>query len=207
MAVNRTELCAWLSDLVSTLVTDALDAADVASRLAAAPDLDGQAFALEMLTLMRVVAESVSTPAGFDRVKLISFTEAETLSVAEILAAYGLSISAPRIDWISRPQARAARSRIAAIGETALGHVSAKGAVAVDLYRYLARLIELSVLIVSEQAANAVPIVRVETGISLPSTVLAYQLYGDAGRAEGLVDIARVGTPMLMPIAFEALES
>lgn len=76
-----------------------------------------------------------------------------------------------------------------------------------DLYGYLSRLVEVAVLIVSDQAANAVPIVRVETGISMPSTVLAYQLYGEADRAQGLVEIARSATPMLMPIAFDALET
>ncbi len=88
-----------------------------------------------------------------------------------------------------------------------LGFVSRAGGAAVDLYRYLSRLIEIAVLIVSEQAANAVPIVRVETGVSLPSSVLAYQLYGDATRAQSLVDIARSATPMIMPVAFEAPES
>lgn len=207
MTADKADLCAWLSELSSTLVTDALDAADMARRLSGAPALDAEAFALEMLSLMRVVAESVSSPSGFDAIKPAVFDADETADVATILTAYGLSIAAPRIAWISRPQARAARTRIAGLGEAALALVSARGAVAVDFYRYLAKLIELSVLIVSEQAANAVPIVRVETGISAPSTVLAYQLYGDASRAEGLVDIARVGTPMLMPVAFEALES
>lgn len=207
MPASKGDLCAWFSDLASTLVTDALDSADLASRIDAAPDLGADAFALEALSIVRVIAESVSTPAGFDRIKLPVFDDAEPSAAATILTAYGLSIAAPRVDWVSRPQARAARTRIATLGETALGFVSAEGAVAVDFYRYLGKLIELSVQIVSEQAANAVPVVRVETGISLPSTVLAYQLYGDAGRAEGLVDIARVGTPMLMPVAFEALES
>lgn len=207
MPASKSDLCSWLSDLASTLVTDTLDSSDLASRLAAAPDLAADAFALEALSLQRIISESVSTPSGFDQIKLPTLDDVDTLSAATILTAYGLAISAPRVAWVSRPQARAARTRIAAIGEEALGYVSAKGAIAVDLYGYLRKLIELGVLIVSEQAANAVPIVRVETGISLPSTVLAYQLYGDAGRAEGLVDIARVGTPMLMPIAFEALES
>ena len=88
-----------------------------------------------------------------------------------------------------------------------MAHVSATGASALDLYQYLSRLVEIAVLIVSDQAANAVPIVRVETQMSLPSTVLAYQIYGDAARAGSLVDIARSTTPMLMPISFDALES
>ncbi|WP_313194600.1 hypothetical protein [Shinella zoogloeoides] len=207
MAADKGALAAWMSGLASTLVNDTLDAQDLASRLAKAPDLEGEAFAMELLSIMRVIAESVDAPSGFDAILLPSGLDAATEAPANVLTAFGLAVAAPRVAWISRPQARAARSRIASQGEAALAVVAARGAEAVDLFRYLSRVIEIAVLIVSEQAANAVPIVRVETGISLPSTVLAYHLYGDAARAQGLVDIARSTTPMLMPIAFDALES
>ncbi len=69
------------------------------------------------------------------------------------------------------------------------------------LYAWLQALGATGLRILSDIAANAVPMVRVETGISLPSSVLAYRLYGDAGRAEGLCGVARSLTPMLMPIA------
>lgn len=207
MGADRALLAAWLSNLAGTLVTDALDAQDLANRLSGAPALEGAAFASEVLSIMRVIAESVSEPSGFDAIAMPTAEDPETLAAAGILVVFGLSIAAPRISWISRPQARAARSRIASHGDTALAGISARGAEMVDLYRYLARIIEIAVLIVSEQAANAVPIVRVETGISLPSTVIAYHLYGDAARAQGVVDIARSTTPMLMPVGFEALEN
>lgn len=205
--VVKSEIADWLSVLSSVLVTDALDLDDLTTRLAALPVLGGEAFAIEALQLMRVIAESVVDPVGFDSLKLSSFSDAQTDAAAQILLCVGLSLSAPRVAWISRPQARSARGRLQVAGEAALGHASALGAAAVDLYQWLSRLIEISVRIVSERAADAVPVVRVESGISLPSTVLAYQLYGDAKRAEGLVDIARSATPMLMPVAFEALES
>jgi len=207
MAADRTVISTWLGALAETLVADALDVADLSSRVAKAPALEGQAFALESLSIMRVVAESVTEPDGFDAIALPSGTDADTLAAATVLVAFGLSVSAPRVSWISRPQARAARTRIVAHGEAAMAHVSATGASALDLYQYLSRLVEIAVLIVSDQAANAVPIVRVETQMSLPSTVLAYQIYGDAARAGSLVDIARSTTPMLMPISFDALES
>ncbi len=47
--------------------------------------------------------------------------------------------------------------------------------------------------------------VTVETGISLPSTLLAYKLYGDPARAGALCDVAGSMTPALMPARFEAL--
>lgn len=206
MAADRTVIAAWLATLAGALVNDELDAENLAARLASAPTMNGEAFALEALSIMRVIAESVDTPSAFDTIVLPS-VDGDTLVAATILLAFGLSVAAPRVAWISRPQARAARSRIVLHGEAALVHVSAKGPVAIDLFSYLSRLIEIAVLIVSDQAAIAVPIVRAETSISMPSTVLAYHLYGDAARAQGLVDIARSTTPMLMPIAFDALES
>jgi hypothetical protein len=57
----------------------------------------------------------------------------------------------------------------------------------------------------SRIAASRAPLVRVETGISLPSTLLAWELYQDPDRAGELVGRNRVSTPQLMPIAIEAL--
>lgn len=207
MAADRTVIAAWLGKLAETLVADALDVAELSSRVAKVPALVGRTFAMESLSIMGVVAESVTEPGGFDAITVPPAADADTLAAATVLVAFGLSVSAPRVSWISRPQARAARSRIVAHGEAAIAHVSAMGASALDLYQYISRLVEIAVLIVSDQAANAVPIVRVETQLSLPSTVLAYQIYGDATRAGSVVDIARSTTPMLMPIAFDALES
>lgn len=207
MAADRGAIAAWLSGLAGMLVTDALDAVDLANRLSDAPALEGEAFAAEALSIMRIIAESVASPSAFDILAVPSFADTDTSAAGMVLGAFGLCVAAPRVAWASRPQARAARGRIVSLGEAALDIVSRAGGAAVDLYRYLSRLIEIAVLIVSEQAANAVPIVRVETGVSLPSSVLAYQLYGDASRAQSLVDIARSATPMIMPVAFEALES
>lgn len=207
MSPDRTALCAWLSTLAVTLVTDALDAEELADRLAAAPDLGAEAFAAELLSLMKVIGESVYTPAGFDTIKAGNFHDQATSDVGAILLAVGLSIAGARAEWISRPQARSARSRISTAGDAGLAVVSAMGAGAVDLYVWLSRLIEISVRLVSQDAADAVPVVRVETGISQPSSVLAYQLYGDARRAARLVEIAGATAPMLMPISFDALES
>lgn len=207
MGVDRDAIIAWISTLADRLVADALDAEDIRNRLAAAPDMEAEAFAAETLSLMRVIAESVSTPTGFDTVTAGAFEDRAAADFGAILLSVALSIAGARASWISRPQARAARSRISAAGDSALAIVSAMGGAAVDLYLWLSRLVEVSVRLVSQDAADAVPVVRVETGISLPSTVLAYQLYGDASRAERLVEIAGAATPMLMPVAFDALES
>lgn len=206
MAAVKQALCDWLGSLATTLVTDRLDSEDVSARLETAPSLEAEAFALESLSLMRVIAESVTSPSGFDRLRLGHFDDVDTESAAAVLLSVGLAVAGGRSQWISRPQARMGRDRIADVGEVALAAIAAKGADSVDLYVWLSRLVNVAVRLVSDQAADAVPIVRIETGISLSSTILAYQLYGDAARAESLVEIAGVSTPMLMPSAFNALE-
>lgn len=204
-AVKRT-LCDWLGSLATTIVTDRLDSEDISARLEDAPSFGAEAFALESLSLMRIIAESVTSPSSFDRLRLAQFDDVDTENAAVVLLSVGLAVAGGRSQWISRPQARMGRDRIAAAGDVALAAVSAMGADSVDLYVWLSRLINIAVRLVSDQAADAVPIVRIETGISLSSTLLAYQLYGDAARAESLVEIAGVSTPMLMPSAFNALE-
>ncbi len=206
MAADKTEICDWLGNLAATLVTDSLDAQSLSARLDIAPTLGAEGFGLECISLMRVIAESVNSPSGFDMLRSGQFGTVETGNAAAVLLAVGLSVAGGRADWVSRPQARAGRDRIAAAGDIGLAVVSSMGADGVDLYLWLSELVNISVRLVSDQAADAVPVVRVETGISLPSTFLAYQLYGDAGRADSLVEIAGVSTPMLMPSAFSALE-
>lgn len=206
MAADKRALCDWLGSLATTIVTDVIDAESIAARLDAAPTLSADAFAMEGLSIMRVIAESVSSVSGFDTLRSGQFEDADTIDAGSVLLAVGLAIAGGRADWISRPEARAGRDRISLAGDAALSVVSAMGANGVDLYVWLYALTNIAVRLVSDQAADAVPVVRVETGISLPSTFLAYQLYGDAHRAQSLVEIAGVSTPMLMPSAFNALE-
>lgn len=48
------------------------------------------------------------------------------------------------------------------------------------------------------------PIVRVTAGARLPSTLLAWQLYGDPARAVDIVDRNDVATPFAMPTLLDA---
>jgi prophage DNA circulation protein len=123
------------------------------------------------------------------------------------MVSIGGSIAGCRTDWPSRPSARAARTRVATAGAEGSAAADTLGGDGADLYAWLTATTAISCRMISEIAANAAPIVRVSTGISLPSTVLAYQLYGDAKRAGGLVDLAGSSTPMVMPTLFDALAS
>ena len=205
MTADRTVVLGWLSDLVSDLVTDDLDRRDAEKRIVRAAALDAAPFAEEVLSLSRIVAESIDAPSGFDRLSLPIALDQDTADAVAVLLALSLSVAGVKVDWPSRPLARSARTRITLAGDAGLAAASRMGADGVGIYAWLSNVVATAVRVVSEVAANAVPVVRVETKISLPSTVLAYQLYADAGRAQGLVEIAGSATPMLMPSAFDAL--
>lgn len=207
MSANRTAILRWIEDLAAVIVTDAEDAGDIATRIAAAPNLSAQDFSLEVLSLTRVVAESVDAASDFDLISSALQVDGATLPVLQILQAMALAIAGVRVDWPSRPSARRARSRMASSGDIALSAASALGAGGAETFAWLASLVAVSSRLISDLAANAAPIVRVQTGVSLPSTVLAYQLYGDANRAEAMIDIAGAATPLVMPTHFDALAS
>ncbi|WP_421481099.1 hypothetical protein, partial [Agrobacterium rosae] len=77
----------WIADLASSIVTDAEDVADIASRIANAPDLDASAFCFEVLALTRVVAESADATSDFDLIGAALQVDASTLPIMKILQA------------------------------------------------------------------------------------------------------------------------
>lgn len=201
---NREIILRWLGDLAQLVVADTTDLADLTARIAVAGDLDAHGFAGEAIDIMRVIGESTVSPQDFDRIAMPVGDKATT-DAASVILAMGLSISGVKVAWPSRPRARAARSRISAVADNALGVAFALGGDGADLHHWLADVTGTSVRVVSDIAANAVPVVRVETGISMSASVLAYRLYGDAKRAEALVEISGSRTPGIMPISFDAL--
>ena len=207
MAADRQAVLSWLADLAATIVTDADDLADVTARIAAAPGLTAADFATEALALMRIVAESVTAPAEFDRISVPASVAGETRSAVEIMVSMGLAIAGCRAEWPSRPMARGARSRVSAAGDAGSAAAATLGGDGADLYAWITSVTAISCRLISDIAADAAPVIKIETGISMPSTVLAYQLYGDAKRAGALVDLAGSATPMVMPTLFDALAS
>jgi prophage DNA circulation protein len=207
MAADRQTVLSWLADLAATIIQDADDLADVTARISAAPDLNASGFATEALDLMRIVAESVTVAADFDRISVPASVAWETRNAIAIMVSLGLAIAGCRAEWVSRPMARSARSRVSAAGDDGAAAADTLGGDGADLYAWLTAVTAVSCRLLSDIAANAAPVIRVQTGISMPSTVLAYQLYGDAKRAGGLVDLAGSSTPMVMPTLFDALAS
>lgn len=205
MAADRAAVLAWLADLAATIVTDVDDLSDVTQRIAAASALDAEAFAAEGLALTRIVAESVTTPAEFDRIVAPAAATGETAQAFAILVAIGVAIAGCRAEWPSRPAARRARSRVSSSGDLGAAAAGTLGGDGADLYAWLTAVTAISCRLISDIAADAAPVIKIKTGISLPSTVLAYQIYGDATRAGAMVDMAGSATPMVMPTMFDAI--
>jgi hypothetical protein len=207
MAADKDTILSWLADLAAAIVTDVDDLADLSARIAAAPDLDVGAFASEALSMMRIIAESVDDPSDFDRLSQPAAAVGVTSDAISIMLGMGIAVAGCRPDWPSRPSARRARTRVSSAGDAALAAIDQLGGDGADLYAWSTSITSVACRLISDLAADAAPVIMVSTGVSLPSTVLAYQLYGDANRADGLVDIAGSATPLVMPTLFDALAS
>lgn len=121
-------------------------------------------------------------------------------------ALLGLTIAAyafVRADYPAAQDAAAGRSALLARAE---GAYAAIGPVAGDIgLAFAVDLVGSAAIAISRTAADRAPLVRVETGISLPSTLLAWQLYQDVDRAAELVTRNGSATPAVMPSVLEAL--
>lgn len=205
MAADRDQVLAWISAEVGQIVSDAQDLASLADRIEAASALDAEAFAAECIDMMRIIGESVRTEPHIKALgDLSSVDDAAAIRAVTVLSTIAMSLGLVRVEWVSRRAARRGRDLLSVLvveAEAVAADLSP------DLHRWIGTLANLAIRAVSERSADMVPVVTVESGVSLPSTVLAYRLYGDATRAASLVDIAEAATPMIMPVRFEALGS
>lgn len=187
-----------LSGLARELILDADDLAafDVLAVSAQAGGAGGWTSVLEMARLIGEAADDAGAVVrALDRVQ----EDSSLWRVAGLVAA---CFAVTRASYPSRQDAQAARSAINTRAETAYRQAGVYGSEAIE---WLVSLAGITALHLSRTAAERAPAVRVETGLSLPSTLLAYDLYADAGRAGELVDRNRIGTPLVMPVAFEAV--
>ena len=201
----RSEILGWIAARAGDILADVSDVVDVADRLAVAEALDAPAFAAEILDLARILGESTRSPSAFGQLLLVPDFDTDVgRDGVTLISAVAMAIAIGRVSWPSRPAARKARSSFVERAHAAYAVTAALGP---ELHMWLAGLVAVAVRLVSDLAANATPMVHVESGVSLPSTVIAYHLYGDAKRAQGLVDISGSATPLIMPSGFEALAS
>ncbi|WP_414832192.1 hypothetical protein [Afifella sp. YEN Y35] len=123
--------------------------------------------------------------------------------VADATILSTLCLVALRRDYAARQDAAAARTTIGTLAEPVIE--TAGTLLGEAAFAHLSDLVGQSVRNLSRIAADRAPLVRVETGVSLPSTVLAWRLYQDPARAAELVERNRVTTPAFMPVSIEAV--
>lgn len=153
--------------------------------------------------------DDMATAALADRTELLGkWGVADTVAIVPLATAAAYSAQASRLraikEYRDRKAAQAERARIAA---SAGAITELYGALGADAAAALDAMFGLSAKYLSERVPNLAPVVIVQTGVSLPSNVLAYRLYGDPSRGQELAERNNVSTPAFMPTKIEALAS
>lgn len=148
----------------------------------------------------RLIGIAGTPSAAFDRAMTPPDGEAISLSSALVMASFALV----RITFDARNDAVQARSRLADLADRTYAAIDADAPRALDFCMAMAGT---ALDHVSAETATLAPVLHVETGMRLPSSLLAFDLYGDAARGEELVGRNGHHAPLLMPTDFEALAS
>lgn len=189
---------AGLAALAGDLLSDADDARR-ASVLSAAAGGDAAGIAAT-LELARLIGEASDPAEAFAAGEAMSAPDATAMAARLTLCCF----AACRTHLPARQDAAALRARVAAVAEAAYAIVGAAGA---DVLSFAVAIAGATVRHLSMVAASRAPVVRVETGLSLPASLVAWDLYGDPARGAEIVARNGSATPMLMPAVFEALAS
>ena len=191
----------WLDDLIDRFLTVAADIRSAQAKRSAmlAGGAPGATAYLECCRLLgEAASDGAALIAALDAIEGPAAIDLAGMMVVHCFAAV-------RASYPARQDAQAARTAIAGRADAA---IEATGdAFGADVHAWLAGLIGEAVMQISRIAASSAPLVRVEAGTSLPSCLLAWDLYGDPARGGDMVERARSATPMLMPVRFEALAS
>ncbi|VVT15074.1 conserved hypothetical protein [Hoeflea sp. EC-HK425] len=187
-----------ISGLARELILDADDLARI-DALAVAAQAGGGSGVTALMQMARLTGEAAAdanaVPDAIDRLQ-------DDSQLWRLVALVVVCFAAVRAEYPSRQDAQAARTAISARADAVYSEAGTFGA---ETVAWLVSMTGVATLFLSRTAAERAPAVRVETGVSFPSTLLAYDLYGDAGRAEALVDRNRVATSLAMPVSFEAV--
>lgn len=187
-----------LSGLARELILDADDLASV-DALAVAAQPGGENGVTALLQLARLIGEAAADASAVsEAVERVP----DEIPLWRLVALVVACFAVVRADYPSRQDAQAARAAISARADTVYGEAGIYGS---ETIAWLVSMTGVATLHLSRTAAERAPAVRVETGVSLPATLLAYGLYGDADRAQDIVDRNRVATSLVMPVSFEAV--
>lgn len=110
----------------------------------------------------------------------------------------------PRRDFIDRPDAATWRARLAALMANAAEDAPSEAQPALDAAMAAHGL---AAEYITRKIADLAPLIRVSTGIALPSLALAWALYADPLRADELTARTRAPWPGALPTSFDALSA
>ena len=186
----------YLNGLAAELLSEPDDLA-TAETLSASAAFSGVAGMEAILGLARLIGEAADTDLAVSTVDRLLPADADvTTACCRLIVSCFVLI---RSDFTVRQDAAAARARLSAITDSVYPRVDTA-----ELLDWLVRLTGTTAMHLSAVAATREPLVRIETKLSLPSTLAAFDLYGDANRAGEIVVRNRMATPMIMPAIFEA---
>lgn len=205
LATART--CRTIAEVLAPRVLGPSDVAALASRLVltlqvaarAADPADAAPF------LYAAAAQTQAcVPTSASRVLTRRYRLAATLAAGVEVAALGEAFLAEaRTGFADQRAAGQARTRIAAAFDGAADRIGAQ--LGQDVLGTLQTAVRETTRHLVELATTLQPIVRVQTQRSVPSTALAFGLYGDPARAPELVSRNACGTPLFMPTTIEAV--
>ncbi len=180
------------------------DAAQTIVRYASTPVENAVPIAAMIVSTVQAVAERGPAGRALSEALTPDATSVEPFAAAAAAAfAAGYCLALARRDFAARQDARAAREQISPVVDPVLAVVADWLNVAV--YGWLSDIAAICAQELSDIAANLSPVVRVETGVSLPATLAAYMIYGEVDRAEELALRNAAATPAMMPVSFEAV--
>lgn len=186
----------WIIALAARWIVAVDDLAEAEPLLDA---LHGSGAAVAFLDLARLIGE-VGDPDG-----LIGELDDEDQSdpLVAIGSLVAACFAAVRADYPSQREAVAARARLS--GQANAAYAVIGSAFGADALAFTVRIAGEAIVQLSRHPANMTPLITVESAISMPSSWLAWRLYGDPSRGGELVQRNRSGTPLMMPATIEAL--
>ena len=147
---------------------------------------------------------SVAAPVFSSPARTAAGTLARMLAACCEAALLGQSfVAEAKSDLVDQQSAVAARARIGMAMDGATDRIGA--AAGLEVVSLLSEVANTCSAHLATLAADLKPLVQVATPRSAPSSVLAWELYGDPERGAELVDRNRTMTPLFMPTKVTAL--
>lgn len=125
---------------------------------------------------------------------------AHTLLRIAALAAYCESVV--RVKLGDRPAAITLRANVARYFEAQLEALPSED---YELFHATVKMRDATIDYLSRAVLDLAPVVKVSSGVQLPSLYWSWRLYGDANRGQEIVDRNRIAHPSFIPVKFEAL--